>query len=101
MKSTKSLEKEKCPACGGHMKAQRRWRISIMDMLGTLIVSLFLIAALYFVLQGDMKLLLTKGGFVLIGVLIFLMWVVSRYFIRVQSVTKRHCDHCGFDERNK
>ena len=91
---------KKCPVCGRHMKAQRRWQISTMDLLGTVVVSMFLVAVLRLVFQVDVKLLITKGGLVLIGFLIFLMWAVCRYLIRFQTNTKHYCEHCGFDERN-
>lgn len=71
-----------------------------MDLLCTVVVSMFLVAVLRLVFQADVKLLITKGGLVLIGFLIFLMWAVFRYFIRFQTNTKHYCEHCGFDERN-
>ncbi|MBU1691374.1 MAG: hypothetical protein KJ958_13190 [Gammaproteobacteria bacterium] len=115
-----------CPTCGGNLKTKKTLRFSVSDLLGVIVVGIFLAAALalaayalgpwgtgfaiviivlagLIVRSGGWKELgkptLQSGVFTpgwIIGGLLFILWALGRFFFWFEIRSSQVCSQCGY-----
>ena len=76
------LEGMKCPECGCDIKCKKSFRISIIDLIGASIVSLFLFAALWLIISALSPIRLVIAGVLLLPILILSIYGLSKMLLK-------------------